>query len=188
MQQRCVTLLRFTWILDSLSYVYCCAAALDMGFAPGRTASFEAGVLAVVVFLLAILGLLASISPRILIRTYLLALERFIGKGVLNVLLGAVTFTSAIPWRAACSFATIAFGFAWCLVSFFMRDEVPRSLLGCGQAAPPPALTSAAAPPPPPAAGAGAPAQGAAEGGSPPAAASAFTPGASSKPFNPFLA
>jgi hypothetical protein len=159
-----------------------------MGFAPGRTASFEAGVLAVVVFLLAILGLLASISPRILIRTYLLALERFIGKGVLNVLLGAVTFTSTVPWRAACSFATIAFGFAWCLVSFFMRDEMPRSLLGCGQAAPPPALTSAAAPPPPPAAGAGAgaPAQGAAEGGSPPAGA--FTPGASSKPFNPFLA
>jgi hypothetical protein len=183
MQQRCTTCLKFSWVLDILCYVYTAAAALDIGFAPGRVASFEAGLLAVVVLLLSILGLLASISPRLLIRTYILALERFIGKGVLNVLLGAVTFSSAVPWRAACSFATISFGFSWCLVSFFMRGETPRSLLGCGEAAPPPALTSAAPPPPPPAAGAPA-VQGAGEGTPP---AGAFTPAPSSKPFNPFL-
>jgi hypothetical protein len=183
MQGRFSACLKFSWVLDALCYVYCCAAALDIGFAPGRVGSFEGGLLSVVILLLSVLGLLASIAPRILIRTYLLALERFIGKGVLNVLLGSVTFSSEVSWRAVCSFATIAFGFSWCLVSFFMRDETPRSLLGCGQAAPPPALTSAAPPPPPAAAGVPA-AQGAGEGAGTP---SAFTPAPASKPFNPFL-
>ena len=74
MQQRCASLLKWSFVPDILCYVYSCAAALDIGFAPGRVSSFEAGVLACVIFLLSGMGLLASTAPRILIRTYVLAL------------------------------------------------------------------------------------------------------------------
>ena len=127
-------LLRFTFVIDIICYVYTCAAALDIGFAPGRVASFEGGLLAILILFLSGLGFLASIAPRLLVRTYLFALERYGGKGVLHVLLGTVTFSSAQPWRGGCSFFVIALGFLYVIISFAWRTVHPRALLGCGEA------------------------------------------------------
>ena len=171
--------LRYSCVLDILIYVYACAAALDIAFAPGRTASFEAGLLGLLIFFLSALGLLASVAPRLIIRTYVFGLERYAGKGVLNILLGVVTFASSPAWRAGCSFFAIAFGFAWLLVALLWRPLHPRALLGCGE-------TEAAG--------------GGAAGGvltsalpvatpvATPVAAPVAAPSIGGRPFNPFLA
>ena len=120
------------WLVDSLVGVFCIAAAIDIGFAPGRVATFESGTLALVIIFLSLLIILAAIAPGFLIHTWLRALERFVGKGVLYVLIGILVSSPTVVWRLIPAGITVALGFAYILFSVFQRSMHPRPLLAAG--------------------------------------------------------
>jgi hypothetical protein len=185
------------WFVDTLVGVFCVAAAVDIGFAPGRTATFEAGTLALVLIFLALLIVLAALAPGFLIHKWLRALERFVGKGVLYVLVGILASSPAVAWRLVPGALTIALGFAYLLLSVVKSATHPRPLFSAGTGSA--AGDAAAAAGGGGGGGGGAPAHAAAGGGggaalamrgaegSTPAAPQPYYPQPAGRTANPFL-
>jgi len=146
------------WLVDTLVGVFCIAAAVDIGFAPGRTSTFESGTLALVIIFLSSLVILAALAPGFLIHTWVRALERFLGKGVLYILMGILVSSPTVIWRVVPAGFTVFIGFCYLLLSVFQRQMHPRPLLSAGtedEAAAAAAATAAAAARAPAAAAAG---------------------------------
>lgn len=120
------------WAVDILIGVFCIAASVDIAFVPGRVASFESGVLALVVIFFSFLVILAAVAPGFLIHKWIRALERFLGKGILYVLMGVLVSSPAVTWRLVCAAITIGIGFAYILISIVKRNTHPRPLLTMG--------------------------------------------------------
>ena len=120
------------WLIDTLVGVFCVAAAIDIGFAPGRQATFESGTLALVIIFLSALVILAALAPGFLIHRWLRALERFVGKGVLYILMGILVSSPVVVWRLVPAALTVIVGFLYLVLSAFQRSVHPRPLLCAG--------------------------------------------------------
>ena len=116
------------WLMDVLIGVYAVCAAIDISFTPGKLATFETGTLSLVIIFLAAFVILSAIYPAFLVHQWVRALERFFGKGVMYILLGAAVYSGVVWWRLIPSIISIALGFAYICFSFCQRQHHPRPL------------------------------------------------------------
>ena len=125
------------WIIDTLIGIFCIAAAIDIAFAPGRLATFESGVLALVVIFLSLLIIVSALAPGFLIHKWLRALEKFIGKGIMYILLGILVSSPTVAWRLIPAGMTVAIGFAYIIFSVVQKGINPKPLISSGTEDPP---------------------------------------------------
>ncbi len=133
------------WLMDVLVGIYAVAAAIDISFTPGKLATFETGTLSLVIIFLSAFVILSAIYPKFLVHQWVRALERFFGKGVMYILLGAAVYSGVVWWRLIPSIIAIALGFAYICFSFCQRQHHPRPLFPVSDSPDTP-LTSVAPP------------------------------------------